>query len=94
MVDLIQENELIILLVGLGGVLYIVFNKNRLTRIPGFKILFTSYMILFTGWVLTVAEGFFLGSLVNVLEHMCYAASSLLAAFWCGTVCGKDKGAE
>jgi len=92
MIDLIQQNELITLLVGFGGVLYIVFNKTRLTRIPGFQILFSSYMILCAGWIFTVVEGFFLGSFVNALEHLCYAVSSILAAVWCHTVCGRGYG--
>ena len=91
---MIQQNEILTMLVTLGVVLYIIINRRALTRIPGFKILFVSFLVLFVGLVLTIAEGFFLGHLMNVLEHLCYAVSSLLAAVWCWRVFVRDRGVE
>lgn len=88
---MLQQNELITMLVGLGVVFYIIINKGRLRSIQGFRILVVAYMILFTGWILTIAEGFLLGTLFNVLEHLCYAASSTLVAVWCWFVLIRGK---
>jgi len=83
---LIQQNELITMLIGSGVAIYVLINHSRLSRIPSFKVLLISYLFLFAGWVLTVAEGFFLGSLLNFIEHLCYATGSILAAMWCWRV--------
>lgn len=83
---MIQQNELITFLVAAGVSLFIILNRRRLGQIPGSSWLFFSYSALFTGWVLTILEGFVLGNLMNFLEHACYMASSLAAAAWCWVV--------
>jgi len=79
----IQENEISTMLIGLGIVIYILLNFGRISRIPFSKLLQTSFLFLWAGYILTVAEGFFLNGFLNLLEHACYASSSVLAAWWC-----------
>jgi hypothetical protein len=80
---MIEQNELITFLIGIGVVLFIWLNRRRIVQIPGYTWLLISYLSLFTGWSLTILEGFVLPDLMNVLEHACYMVSSLTAAAWC-----------
>jgi len=88
---MIQQNEAILLILGVGVMLFIFENRKELESLTHSKILIAGFTILFVGWVFTVLEGFFLNDLLNFLEHVCYAASSVLIAVWCGKVFGTDK---
>ena len=88
---MIQENEIVMAVLGLGVSILALVNRHQLKRIPFFRVLISSFSILAAGWVLTVLEGFFWSALLNVLEHVCYAASSTLVAAWCWKVFGRVK---
>ena len=80
---MIQQTELITFLVGVGVAIYVLLNFRKLSRIPKFSTLLTAYLSLLTAWALTILEGFFLGDLLNILEHAGYAMSSVTMAVWC-----------
>ena len=80
---MIEQNELIAFLIGSGVVLFIWFTRHRIAQLPGYKWLLLSFLSLFTGWCITILEGFVLPDLMNVLEHICYTVSSVSAAAWC-----------
>jgi hypothetical protein len=88
---MIQENEVIMLTLGLGVLIYMFMDRLNLKRIPSFKILTITFCALVTSWILTVLEGFFLQKYLNFLEHMCYAISAILLAFWLWRVLGRSK---
>lgn len=88
---MIQESELIMVLLGSGVLFFLLANTPQLRRIPEYRLLIVSYAILFFGWVLTVAEGIFLGRLLNFMEHLCYAISSAMLALWIWKVCKSGK---
>jgi len=79
----IQENEIIMLTLGIGLYFFIVAYKPYFQRIPEWKILLYSFRIILAAWFLTVIEGFFLSKVFNILEHFCYAASAFTMAIWC-----------
>lgn len=81
---MIHENEIVMLILGLGVFIFMLGNMARLKRLHHSKVLTTGFYLLFGGWILTVLEGFFWGGVLNVLEHTCYAAgtSFLCAWFW------------
>ena len=83
---MLQQNELITFLVGTGAALYLVLNRRRFKKIPGYSWLYLSYAALFSGWTLTLIEGFVLPRTVNVLEHAFYMLSSMSAAAWCWVI--------
>ncbi len=89
---MIQENEIILLLLGLGVLIFVLSNRLRLQRLPESKTLIAGFYMLMAGWVLTVLEGFLLEGLLNFIEHMCYASSAVLVAAWCWKVFGKEEG--
>ena len=81
-----HENEIVMLLLGVGVLILLLANRIRLKRVPASKILIAGFYILLAGWAMTVLEGFFWEDLLNYLEHICYAASSLLVVIWCWKV--------
>ena len=80
---MVQQNEIIMLLLDIGCMVFILINRQRVKRIPVAGILTAGFYVLLAGNVLTILEGFFWEELLNVLEHICYAASSMLMAVWC-----------
>ena len=79
-----QENEIVMLVLGAGVLVFILWKRTRLKRIPASKVLISGFCVLLAGWVATVLEGVLWGSYLNVLDHLCYAGSSVLLAIWCG----------
>jgi len=80
---MIQQNEIIMLLLGIGCMIFILVNKQKVKRIPLAKLLIAGFYVLLAGYVLTILEGLFWKDFLNVLEHICYTASSILMAVWC-----------
>ncbi len=80
---MVQDNEVVMLLMAIGVLVFILVNRRLIMRIEAARVLVAAFCVLLAGYVLTVLEGFFLGDLLNFLEHLCYAASSVLIALWC-----------
>ena len=86
---MIQDNEVIMLLMAIGVLIFILVNRRLIMRIRAARVLIAAFCVLLAAYVLTVLEGFFLenlqpwGDLLNFLEHLCYTASSVLIALWC-----------
>lgn len=80
---MIYENEIIMLILGSGVLIFTLFHQAQIKRIPNWRTLMAGFYILIAAWVLTVLEGFVWQSLLNYLEHLCYAVSSALVAVWC-----------
>jgi hypothetical protein len=82
-------NEIVMLSIGTGVLIFILSNRERLKRLGAHRILIASFCLMQAGWILTVLEGFFYEWLLNFMEHLCYAASSILLMTWCWKVFGK-----
>jgi hypothetical protein len=80
---MVQENEIVSLLLGLGGFVFILVNHAEIRSLTGGVLLIAAFLADLAGSALTVAEGFFLRDLLNAAEHLCYAASAALLALWC-----------
>lgn len=91
---MVQDNEIVMLLLGVGVLIFTLINRYKLRRIPATRILILSFYVLLGGWVLTVIEGFIWNEFLNFLEHICYALSSVLMATWCWKVFGSEKEIE
>lgn len=87
----IFENEVVMLSLGVGVLIFILGSRARLKHLAESKILITAFCVLLAGWVLTVLEGFFYEWLLNFFEHLCYAVSSVFVAAWCWKVFGKRR---
>jgi hypothetical protein len=91
----IQENEIVMLILGGGVFIFTLVYQMRIKRIPEWQILVSGFYFLFAGWVLTVIESFFWENPLNYLEHLSYACSSTLMAVWCWRVIfGGKKGTK
>ncbi len=80
---MIQANEIVLLLLGIGVFIFILGNHQQLTDSLELKILISGFYLTLAGWILTVLEGFFWRDFLNLIEHLCYATSSVLVATWC-----------
>jgi hypothetical protein len=88
---MIQENEVIMVVLGIGVSIFVLVSRLQLKRVPSFEILIIGFSSLVAGWVLTVLEGFFWEESLNFLEHMCYAMSSIFVTAWCWKALGSVK---
>ncbi len=89
---MIRENEIVMLVLGIGVLILILANRLRLKRLPSSGILIAGFFILLLAWFLTVLEGLLWGEVLNYLEHMCYAASGVLVGFWSWKVFVRGRG--
>jgi len=80
---LIQHNELFDAVVAFAVLVFAIVHFRRLSTHPNIKILLFSYGILFVGWVVTILEGVLWPNVLNTVEHICYALSSVLFSLWC-----------
>jgi hypothetical protein len=77
-----EESEIINLILGLAS-LVIVFYETRKRVIPNFRLFLAGFIFVAMARIFTVAEGLFLGDILNILEHFCYAFSAFLFAAGC-----------
>jgi len=80
---MLNENEIVMMFLGMGVFIFVLADHARLKLIPFSRILIASFSVLFMGWILTILEGFFRGSTLNLFEHLCYLGSSVLLLIWC-----------
>ena len=78
----IFENEIVMLSLGVGVLIFILGSRARLKSLVASEILIMAFYALLAGWVLTVLEGFFYEWLLNFFEHLCYAVSAVMVAVW------------
>jgi len=88
---MIHENEIVMLSLGLGVLIFILGNRSQLNRFPSSRMLILGFYILLAGWALTVLEGFFWEAFLNYLEHACYSVATVLVAAWSWNVFGKGR---
>lgn len=88
---MIQQNELIIFLLGMGGMLFVLVNRPRVERLPASRVLVASFFILLGGWLMTILEDLFWEDFLNLMEHISYALSSVFIALWCWRVFQKGE---
>ena len=85
---MVQENEVVMLFLAIGVLIFILVNRRLIMRIRAARVLVAAFCVLLAAYVLTVLEDLKplqqpLGNLLNFLEHLCYAVSSVLIALWC-----------
>ena len=80
---MILESEIITLVLGIGVLIFIYFNRVGLRHIPHFIILMTAFCMYLAGWTLAIVENFFLVEFLNHLEHLSHTIGSIFVAVWC-----------
>lgn len=82
----VKPDEVVILVLGVATLIMTWALRPRLRGFPRLGLFIAAYLVLLAGWVLTIFEDIFLRDQMNLLEHLCYAASTVLFALWCGYV--------
>ncbi len=82
-----EENEIVMLLLGIGVLIFVLLRREQLKLLPASYLLIACFGILLAGWAATVLEGLFENGSVyyqcfNYLEHVCYAGSAMMIAWW------------
>ena len=92
-ITMIQQNEIIVLLLGIGVLIFVLNNRKKFHLVPASRILISGFSLILAGWILAVLKGFFWKDFLKLAAHFCYAASSLLMTVWCWKAfkSGKDK---
>lgn len=70
-----EESEIINLILGLAS-LVIVYYETRKRNIPDFQLFLAGFYCIALARIFTVVEGIFLGDILNIAEHLCYAISA------------------
>jgi hypothetical protein len=92
--EMFQENEAITLLIGLGALLFTLIKRRELLSLQASGVLIAALSVLLAGWLFTVLEDVLWEWLLNPMEHLCYAVSSILMAVWCWVIFMRRKRAE
>ena len=91
----VKPDEVVILVLALATLVLAVTLRPRLKGFPRLGLFMGAYLVLLAGWILTIAEDVALRETMNLLEHTCYAASTVLFALWCHRVfLGKETPGE
>jgi ABC-type Na+ efflux pump permease subunit len=88
---MLKENEVVMMLLGIGVLFFILVNKDQIKRIKSWKTIIWAYYLLLFGWFFTILEGFFMQDYVNMLEHVSYLVSAFLLMIWCWRVTNTHK---
>lgn len=80
----IKPDEVVVLFLGLAVLFFLLAKGERLKELPRIELFLASYAVLVAGWVLTILEDLFLRDTMNLLEHICYAGSTVLLMLWIG----------
>ena len=79
---MIQPNEIAMLILGVGVLIFVMINKIDIKRIEDSHYLLYAFYTLLAAWFCTNIETFFLNNVFNFLEHILYTASVILLAIW------------
>jgi len=79
---MIQENEIVALILALGVLFFTLVYRHGLEDVAYPGILLAAFTFYCVGLILTVLEGLFWPDLLNILEHICHAISSILLGLW------------
>ena len=96
----LDQRDVLILLLAAGALIFAVANRPRLRLLPAWRVLWASFCCALAGWTLSVLQALLLRDQLMFLEHLSYAASSVLGAVWCWIVFaarqeeGKDVGRD
>lgn len=88
---MMQKNEIVAFVLSVGVLIFGCVNSSGLKLLPKSKILIVAFLVTLAGSFLTNIESFFWNDLFHVLEHVCYAVTSILLAVWCWKVFGGEK---
>lgn len=87
-----QDSEIVAFIIGTGVVVFIWLNRVALKHVATRNLFIAAFAAAWCSWLLTNLEVFFLGDLLNILEHAFCALSSILLAVACWKTFCKKQG--
>lgn len=78
-----SQNEIVMLLLGVGVLIFTIRNRKGLKRLPASGIILSAFYLLLVTWIATVLESYIWNDFLNLLEHAGFTASSVLTTIWC-----------
>ena len=79
---MVQENEIVTLLLGLGVLIFVILFFPRLKSFPHSIWLFLAVMGQAVAWIFTVLETWYFPNLFNSIEHFGYAFCAICLLVW------------
>jgi len=91
---MVQSNEIVMFIMGIGVLIFIMKNSEELVYIPHHKLLLRSFYVLLGAWFFTNIEALIATQICNIAEHVCYVCSSILLTLWLFRMGFKKEEAE
>ena len=82
MLKIFFENEVIMLFLGIGVLVFSIGYRKKIKKICLWKNLMLGFYFLLIAWIFTVAEGLIFADYFNLAEHICYLLSAILIFIW------------
>jgi len=79
----VNNNEIIILLIAIILLIFIIIVFSQIKQIPYWQFIIISVSLFVFGSLFSILEGFFLPTIINIVEHFCYTNSSVFLFLWC-----------
>lgn len=79
---MIHDNEVIMLLIGLGCLFFISSNNAKLRQVKDWKLITAGFLLMMCAWFATILEGLIWPDALNIIEHVCYTAGAIVTAIW------------
>ena len=80
---MMYQNEAVMILIALCVFALTIKNRIDIKKLKNSSLLLITFYIFFCGWVFTIAEGYFLSDILNLMEHLSYLMGSISLAIWC-----------
>ncbi len=78
----LSESKYMVLLIGVGVLIFIIINWKHLKAFSSRTLLLTSFIFLVTGFLFSIIELFIFPDILNVIQHAFFALSSVFLLIW------------
>jgi predicted ferric reductase len=79
----VQQREIIRLILGIGALVFVLLHRPELKKLPAWGTLLTAFSLVLLSWTVAALEDALWPKALKLIEHSCYALSSLILAMWC-----------
>ena len=88
---MLNENEVIMLILGIGILSLISVYRSKIKRVFAYETILIAFYLLIASWICTILEDIFFYRIMNLLEHVFFAASAVVTLIWCWRVASRQK---
>jgi hypothetical protein len=88
---MVDENELIILVLGGASLLIFIINAKSIKLIPSWRFFIMAFLFLVFGSFLTIIEALVFPEFLNFVEHLFYLLCTFFLLIWIFRITEGDK---